>query len=118
MDCKYIILDNLMPIIFHGSLTHKEIANGRKVRSAGFVDLYYTSKGITANCYASSASLEVESMPDDAHIIERMINPQVLTLMDIDQRTCKNCEGTGNLSDSYSDNVYKCPICSGSGEGF
>jgi hypothetical protein len=56
MYCKYIVLKkNFIPILFHSAVEHVEEANGREVRSAGFVRINFETGGIS--CIGGSTSL-------------------------------------------------------------
>jgi hypothetical protein len=66
---KYIIVGNSTPapIIFGDLISHKEVAAGRFVKSAGFV--YLHDEG--AQCFGDSVSLGVKSDPEeDQRIID------------------------------------------------
>lgn len=74
---KYIIFDDNTAIIFANSTSHKDIADKKSVRSAGFctIETYRNSfDDIRArvSCYGESISLGVKSNESDNKIIERM----------------------------------------------
>lgn len=61
---KYVIIDNLFPIIFDCNLQHKDVAANLNVTSAGFLDR-------DGNCYGGSDSLGIDSDPEnDTKIIK------------------------------------------------
>lgn len=68
---KYIIIDEIFPIIFSAALTHKDIATGMKATSAGFcfrnLDGYW-------QCYGESISLNLKSLGQaDADKLNRIM---------------------------------------------
>lgn len=75
MVAKYIVFDNVMPIVFPDSLVHKEVANifltskGMKPTSAGFcyIDETYC-------CYGESTSLNLKSNIDDSNLLDSILN--------------------------------------------
>ena len=71
-ECKYVILKkNAVPVLFQASVEHKDEANGRPVRSAGFVKL---TKSGEICCYGRSESLGIESKPEvDSKLITAML---------------------------------------------
>lgn len=78
---KYVILDDMLPIIFTDGVSHDTIPHGTGMRatSAGFVHLVpiTTMKGnrINATVYGESISLGLESRGDhDNAIIEKFLN--------------------------------------------
>jgi hypothetical protein len=74
---KYIILEECdmeVAIIFDELLKHKQIAAGRKVISAGFVQL--TNIGPAA--YGESDGLGIKSRPQDSDIIKESMARKLL----------------------------------------
>ena len=74
MFCKYIILKkNFVPIIFHSAIEHVQEAQGREVKSAGFVFIDFVNK--TVRCTGNSVSLGgIESDPElDSKLILNML---------------------------------------------
>ena len=72
---KYIILNVSelpIPIIFHPIFHHSDIAGGRKVFSAGFMEVGQDGK---VYCFGKSVSLKTESKPEDAEIISKLLSP-------------------------------------------
>lgn len=74
---KYIIFDDDTAIIFANSASHKNMANKKLVKSAGFctIETYRNSfDDIRArvSCYGESTSLGIKSNDGDNKIIERM----------------------------------------------
>lgn len=74
---KYVVVENKgleSPIIFPEWITHKEIARGQKVVSAGFLsiiatpkvldDTIFSSNDIQFECSGGSVSLDVQSRHD------------------------------------------------------
>lgn len=86
-NMKYIMLNYgglEIPILFPSIFQHFEVANGRKVISAGQVQLQGATKPLPDACvmvnavkvctFGESTTLKVKSRPEDAAIIEREIN--------------------------------------------
>lgn len=75
---KYIIIDDISPILFSEMETHAKVAAmaaGRPITSAGFCSLFFVEEGhIAANVYGESVSLKLKSDPEDAALIERMFS--------------------------------------------
>lgn len=83
---KYVILDECFPIIFTEAIGHdnfKSISTGvgiLKPTSAGFFDttIDHIRKAvgdyITVNTYGESVSLKLQSKPEDARLIEKLLN--------------------------------------------
>lgn len=78
MDCKYVMFDGCMPVIFPGSLAHSHaelthaLANRNgPVTSAGFLRLGSDGK---VSVYGRSISLGINSDPEDANIINRLLS--------------------------------------------
>jgi hypothetical protein len=70
---KYIIVDagfgTEAPVLFSELLKHSEVANGRKVYGAGFVQIHAEEKDgeqvLVATCYGESTSLDIKSRPEE-----------------------------------------------------
>ena len=58
---KYVVVENMYPIIFDPSLTHKDIASNLNVTSAGFIE--------NGKCYGYSDSLNLGISEKDEYII-------------------------------------------------
>lgn len=70
MKAKYIIINRAFPVLFHAGIEHRTEAAGRKVTSAGFVELVHVYEGNPFECSGRSDSLDIESNPErDAKII-------------------------------------------------
>lgn len=86
MRIKYIIIDGIKPRLFSDAETHKELARGQVVTSAGFCDFHQTQDrdplgdnyrqfNWVVSCYGKSESLGIASNPiNDAAIIKRMLD--------------------------------------------
>lgn len=61
---KYIIIDNLFPIIFQGKFSHSNFKHFGNITSAGFISENFE------NCYGYSQSLNLNSKPDDIYVIK------------------------------------------------
>lgn len=73
MFCKYIILkDNFTPVLFHSTLEHKTEAQGREVRSAGFVRVNFNTGEI--ECIGGSTSL-------GGILADPVVDPQLIRKM-------------------------------------
>ena len=62
---KYIIIDNIKPVIFDITLQHSQIAGNLNITSAGFLE--------NGKCFGRSDSLNIESKPTDSYIIHNFI---------------------------------------------
>jgi len=73
-DFKYIVLNECYPRICSGAETHRDLAAGRKVTSAGFAQLYTKENGdFGVSCYGESVSLKIKSNPEsDQRLLERL----------------------------------------------
>ena len=76
---KYIILkEHNTPIIFEDVLSHQQMARGKEVSSAGFVQIFADAedKGtVGVTCFGESTSLKVKSDPEnDEMSIIRMLD--------------------------------------------
>lgn len=72
---KYIMVDEIFPIIFTEAMTHKHIAGNKNVTSAGFVSISVDSEfNKKATAYGKSISLGKESKPEDSEIITAMFS--------------------------------------------
>lgn len=73
-EMKYIMIDEIFPIIFDSSLIHREIAfavRTQPVTSAGFVQLDADGN---YHCYGESISLGIKADPEkDSKIINRFL---------------------------------------------
>lgn len=67
------MIDGLFPVLFTEANTHREIAGGRNVTSAGFVSLIINEHGnIEAHAYGESISLGLKSDNKDSAILTMM----------------------------------------------
>ncbi len=66
LEMKYIIVDNLFPVIFPIYISHKDIAQNQNITSAGFID--YDGK-----VYGFSDTLNLHSNEKDQKIIDRVL---------------------------------------------
>lgn len=74
---KYVIIDDCFPIIFGEAHKHSDFSRNRlgKPTSAGFCHIHQAGEeGMTVSCFGKSVSLEIESQPGDAQIIEKLLN--------------------------------------------
>ena len=75
MYCKYIILrENFSPILFHSGIEHIVEAQGREVRSAGFVRIDFTTGEVS--CFGGSTSLGgiLVNLDLDHKLIKKMLS--------------------------------------------
>jgi len=72
MEGKYIIFDEMIPVVFPATLQHVEVATGisRKPTSAGFFCTDEEDGDIEA--YGGSVSLKLDSREEDAELIDRL----------------------------------------------
>jgi len=80
-DCKYIMIDETIPILFPCTIAHNVVANalGRnKVTSAGFVEISQEAVDwysiIEVNVYGGSVSLKLFSKKEDIFFIKKMLS--------------------------------------------
>lgn len=72
---KYVIINEVYPVIFFAGIPHKAMSKVGKVTSAGFVKFYVNSDcEISVIVSGKSESLGIESDPEDAKIIKRLLN--------------------------------------------
>ena len=71
MEGKYIIFDEMIPVVFPATLQHVEVAKGilRKPTSAGF---FCTDEDGNIETYDGSVSLKLDSREEDAELIDRL----------------------------------------------
>jgi hypothetical protein len=85
MKLKYVIFDNLYPVVFGEYAQHSEVKiKFRTPTSAGFVQLreedapansrFCSARITTASCYGESISLNLKSDPKDERVIENLFN--------------------------------------------
>lgn len=71
---KYIIFDNIFPVIFNEAIAHKDIKIfGMKATSAGFVEIFSDGLTIGAEASGKSVSLNLSSKEEDSKIITRTL---------------------------------------------
>jgi len=69
---KYIIVENKLPILFPDDISHKQMARGLNVTSAGF-SVYDPCDNVMI-CFGESCSIGVKSQPkDDENIINNFL---------------------------------------------
>lgn len=88
MNMKYIVINKSLggpcAIVFDKMLSHCDVAAGKKVLSAGFVDIWgetqiprsedivYNPIKLKAVCYGESITLKIKSNPEgDQRLVER-----------------------------------------------
>ena len=71
---KYIVHNELYPVLFTEADTHSSRANDHKVTSAGSGELAITPDGqLRVSCWGQSVGLNINSRPEqDADLIHRM----------------------------------------------
>ena len=71
MEGKYIVFDEMVPVVFPAILEHYEVAKGvlRKPTSAGF---FCTDEDGNIETYGGSISLKLDSQEEDAELIDRL----------------------------------------------
>ena len=77
---KYIILDDMTPIVFPITLQHDEVARRFTVKltqpevtSAGMVELTVTNGKPAFECYGRSISLDIDSKETDSATLNKML---------------------------------------------
>ena len=75
MKLKYVITENLQPILFGLGISHDEVTK-HKVISAGFCNFYPHSEtgDFVVKTFGDSFSLKLKPSPDDAYLIEKLLN--------------------------------------------
>jgi len=72
---KYIIFDNIFPVIFNEAIGHKDITiAGMKPTSAGFVEIFSDGISIGAEASGKSVSLNLSSKEKDSKIITKTLS--------------------------------------------
>jgi len=76
MEVKYVVLDELYPIVFCGALQHKDMADKRRITSAGFckISIDKATGEIETFCYGKSVSLNITPKENDNVLIKLLIN--------------------------------------------
>lgn len=75
MKLKYIMVDELFPVLFPDAITHKHAALGLKVTSAGFCDIDKFNGEWEVDVWGKSVSLgDLKSKPEDAIWIKKMLD--------------------------------------------
>jgi hypothetical protein len=87
MELKYVILDEIRPIIFSEANKHSDFTKLGKVTSAGFLSIKTVSydsqkhsvkhskkEYIEVETYGSSTSLNITPHIFDQHLLERLLN--------------------------------------------
>ena len=71
---KYIIINDVFPILFTEAQQHIDIGRKLNVTSAGFFRTSILEGKIKVHCYGESISLGIKSQPDDSYFIEKFLN--------------------------------------------
>ena len=74
-ELKYVMMD-IQPILFSKMQQHSDFKHIGKITSAGFCYITYDEENYKFNVtvHGSSVSLKLESNPDDARLIELILN--------------------------------------------
>lgn len=71
MKFKYVIINNLAPVIFLEALSHKDFKSVGKITSAGYVNFNISDcAGIKVSTYGESIGLDIKPRPEDAGLIQ------------------------------------------------
>lgn len=62
---KYVIVDNIKPIIFDTSIQHSDIGGNLNITSAGFIE--------NGKCFGFSDSLNISSKETDSKLISKYL---------------------------------------------
>lgn len=78
MQCKYIVIDGIMAVIFSDLMVHAEVAAGLrrygKVTGAGFVSIGANNYELEVTPYGRSESLDIDSnKEEDTAAIKRAL---------------------------------------------
>lgn len=73
MEAKYIIIDNVKPVIFSKAIEHIDEANGRNVTSAGFCEIFSYNGRVAVSQHGRSESLNIGQKPNDAEVIRKVL---------------------------------------------
>lgn len=71
-QCKYVMTRAFGPILFGEGIGHNELNVGEIV-SAGFCEVFTEGKDVEVSVYGKSTSLRLESKPEDAEKIRRLL---------------------------------------------
>jgi hypothetical protein len=72
---KYIIFDNIFPVIFNEAIGHNDIkVSGMKPTSAGFVEIFDDHFSIGTEVSGKSVSLNLPSKKEDSKIITKTLS--------------------------------------------
>ncbi len=72
---KYIIIEDIEPIVFSEATTHREasyVSGARKVTGAGFCSARIDSNGASVSIWGKSVSLGIGPGKDDEFILKRL----------------------------------------------
>ena len=71
MEGKYIVFDEMVPVVFPAILEHHKVAKGilKKPTSAGF---FCVDEDGNIETYGESVSLKLDSREEDAELIDRL----------------------------------------------
>lgn len=71
MKLKYVIFDELFPVLLTEAMGHSEVRPQMKPTSAGFCSIHPHDN--TVAVWGESVSLKLKSQPTDAFLIEKML---------------------------------------------
>ncbi len=78
-QCKYIVIDGIMAVIFSDLMTHRDVAHSlmrrdQEVTGAGFVCIDSSDNQINVGVYGRSESLDIDNNgADDVRAIKRAL---------------------------------------------
>ena len=77
---KYIVVVSgglEVPVLFTEMQKHDDVANGRKVVSAGFVSVSIKDNTVSFKCFGCSLSLNVNARESDSNLISKFFNKMI-----------------------------------------
>ena len=77
MDIKYIILDEIFPVIFGGYFKHKTVSDTfpQRTTSAGFLNIRkHTPEDVIIETYGEAISLRLKPKERDAVLLARLLH--------------------------------------------
>lgn len=72
---KYVMIDEIWPVLFSGAIEHRRMEGLGRITSAGFVAI----EGDQVRCYGESVSLEMGVGPEDVEIITAFLRRSMET---------------------------------------
>ena len=73
---KYVMIDDIVPVLFSEMQQHSDFLHVGKITSAGFCYIDYDEKSnqYKVTVHGESISLKIRSKPEDVRLIELILN--------------------------------------------